>query len=145
MKFESAIKGDPLANRIYSVVIIYLFNENNEVLLFRRDKHPFLNFWEPAGGKINFKEKLIDAAIRETKEEADISLSEKNLKFVGAFDHIFGNSYHRILLCFASRISNNSTIKLSEHKKCEWFKIGELPESLIPAHPEIIKKAFKIL
>ncbi|NIO44510.1 MAG: NUDIX domain-containing protein, partial [Candidatus Aenigmarchaeota archaeon] len=133
MSFEDAIREDPLANRIYPVVIIYIFNENNEVLLFKRQKNPFLNFWEPAGGKINFKEKIIDAVIRETKEETEISLPEKNIRFVGAFDHIFGNTYHRILLCFASRISNNSKIKLSEHKKCEWFKIHELPESLIPA------------
>ncbi len=142
MNIDQLINGDPHAGKLMPCVIIYIFDSAGRTLLFKRRKPPFLGCWEPAGGKIEFGEKLLDAARREATEESGILISD--VEFVGAFDHIFGLTYHRIRLCFAAKVNDNPEVNVSEHKEYKWFYVSNLPDDLIPEHADILKKAFEI-
>jgi 8-oxo-dGTP diphosphatase len=137
---KNGLDNDPLAHRIVPAVVVYLFNQENKILLMKRKKEPFAGYWETVGGSIEFQERVIDAARREVKEETGIDLPIKKLKFATFHDHIFGNSYHRILFVFGAKIDSSTNIKLSEHSIYKWFDTNKLPR-LIPNHSKLIKLA----
>lgn len=61
-------------------VVIFLFSKDKKkVLLVKRTKNPFKNCWNGIGGKIENNETVIEAAIRECKEETKIELKTPKL------------------------------------------------------------------
>lgn len=61
-------------------VVIMLFNkEYDKVLLVKRNKKPYKDCWNGIGGKIESGETPIEAAIRECKEETNISMNNPKL------------------------------------------------------------------
>ena len=61
-------------------VVIMLFNkEYDRVLLVKRNKKPYKDCWNGIGGKIESGETPIEAAIRECKEETNISMNNPQL------------------------------------------------------------------
>jgi len=67
------------AKQFVSVCIIFRKNKNNtEVLLVKRADN---NKWCIPGGHLENKEKSIDAAIREIKEETNLDLNKKKIIF----------------------------------------------------------------
>jgi 8-oxo-dGTP pyrophosphatase MutT (NUDIX family) len=54
---------------------IFIVNKEKQVLICHPTKHPS-NVWSIPKGKIEFGEEALDAAIRETQEEANIDLTE---------------------------------------------------------------------
>ena len=79
---------DPYKDRIVVGVIIYIFDEKGRTLLFKRKNHPYQGYWEAVGGKVNFLERLEEAAVREAEEEAGIKIEADDLKFGCVFQHI---------------------------------------------------------
>ena len=124
------LNGDPDKGKITTAVLIYIFNENGEILLLKRKKPPYVDYWESVGGHIKFGEKVEDAAKREVEEETGLSVN--NLNSAGVYDHIQGDSFHRIMIAFATKTNKNSEIRPKEHDEFKWFKMSELPKNMIP-------------
>ena len=61
-------------------------NGKLKVLLIERGGHPYKNHWAHPGGFIDGDEKPVEAAVRELKEETNITMSENFLQFVKAYD-----------------------------------------------------------
>jgi mutator protein MutT len=141
---EEFLNGDPHRKQILPIVIVYVFNENGEIMLMKRRKHPYTGWWESIGGHIEFGEKVEDAAKRELKEEAGVETG--NLNFVSVFDHIEGDAYHRIAMTFATKVDNEVTIDLKdEHDKFKWFSMDNLPKNIIPGpFHEAYQMMFKV-
>ncbi|PIS05094.1 MAG: NUDIX hydrolase [Candidatus Buchananbacteria bacterium CG10_big_fil_rev_8_21_14_0_10_42_9] len=69
----------------HRTVEVWILNSNNELLIHKRsaevERHP--NLWDnSAGGHVSYGDDLISAAIRETKEEIGVTLSESDFKFL---------------------------------------------------------------
>src|SRR5690625_617497 len=62
-------------------VLIFLRDRNDRFLLLERKREPNLGMWSPIGGKLEMAigESPFECAIRETKEEVDLTLTEKDL------------------------------------------------------------------
>lgn len=61
-------------------VLLLLFTKNFEkVLLIKRNKNPYANLYNGIGGKIEKNETVIEATIRECKEETNICISNPKL------------------------------------------------------------------
>ena len=61
-------------------VVIMLFNKDaNKIFLVKRNKEPYKNCWNGIGGKIENNETWQEAAIRECKEETNVSLVSPKL------------------------------------------------------------------
>jgi len=142
MKRVDDLQDDPYKGRIVVGVIIYVFDEDGHVLLFRRKNPPFAGYWEAPGGKVMFLESLKSAAIRELREETGIEAREDELLFVDLMEHIIEPDYHRVLVSYAVKVHGNIEIRLSEHDEYGWFSMDNLPEKLL-AGP--IHKAYKII
>ena len=123
------LDGDKHYKETIPVVIIYVFNEKGGILLFKREKPPFKDYWETCGGHIEFGERVKDAAARELEEETGLKIEPV---FVNYWDHIESDVFHRVVLTFAVKINSSDKITLREHNQYKWFRMDELPEKIVP-------------
>ncbi|HDM25028.1 ADP-ribose pyrophosphatase [Euryarchaeota archaeon ex4484_162] len=56
-----------------------IITKNNEILLIKRKKQPFKDFWALPGGFVNYGEKTEDAVVREVLEETGLKCRVKKL------------------------------------------------------------------
>ncbi len=107
-------KAEP--TRPKTVTGVYIFNEQNQLLLARAPK--WNGKYSVIGGPIEYGESAKEAAIREAKEEVNLRL--KNLKFAFFIDglelaqHHAKGEKHLIIIDFIARAENPEDIKLSE-------------------------------
>ncbi|MDR2461775.1 MAG: NUDIX domain-containing protein [Mycoplasmataceae bacterium] len=130
--------------RYMSSVQLYLLKKNNNkifTLLQQRSKNSWAPLqWEAgACGHVDHGESPTDAIIHEAKEEIDIKILKKDLKFISLVykdvsktkdkkEHAFYNSS----FCCYKWIG---VPKIKEHDKTidlKWFDINKLPKNIIP-------------
>lgn len=63
-----------------------VINDDGHILLIQRATAPGQGLWALPGGFVNESERLIDAAIREVKEETSVDLSKKDMIQYDIFD-----------------------------------------------------------
>ena len=65
--------------------LLFMRNDENQLLLIKRKRAPNQGFWSPPGGKLQMDkgESPFECACREAKEETGVSLGEQDL-------HLFG-------------------------------------------------------
>ncbi len=112
---------------------VVLFNSSGEVFLAKRgaDATNEIGCWEFPGGKVEFGEVLAVAAVREMREEYDLSIEITQV--LGAYDHILSevNQHWVSITYMAKLVAGTATIK--EPRKCSaigWFSISALPDPI---------------
>jgi 8-oxo-dGTP pyrophosphatase MutT (NUDIX family) len=103
---------------------IALINNNKVLLLKRGHSAPWMpNKYCLVGGGVDDNESLIDAAIRETKEEVGVSLDKSLVK---DFVVTYSNNYSKtVFLTFVDNIN----ISLNyEHSEYGWFDYSNCTE-----------------
>ncbi len=84
---------------------VVLFDHTKKIFLMRRGPKSFNEggAWALPGGKVDFNETLIQAAIRETKEEFGIDI--QITKHLTTYDHIIPDEHqHWITNIFVARL-----------------------------------------
>lgn len=114
---------------------IWIYNSKKEVLLQLRSKNKdmFPDKWDiSVAGHVSADEKVIASAIREIKEEIDLSADEKDLEFYktikhkGKFKSLIKNQFIYIF-----SLKYEGDIKNLKHQKEEIQKIKFFPISFI--------------
>ncbi|EAQ66902.1 MutT/nudix family protein [Marinomonas sp. MED121] len=108
-----------------------LLVKEGKVLLGHRIGAHGANTWGLPGGHLEFGETFEDCAIRETKEETNLTISE--LTCVGVTNDLFSevDKHYVTLFLRAKKISGE--LKLNEPDKClgwQWFDWQDLPKPL---------------
>lgn len=115
-------------------VQIMLFNQNNEVLLLRRKSTGFGDeSYGFIGGHVEQNEKVIDAAIREAKEEVGIAINSENLIFKSVMNRKVNETTEYIDFVFCVRKWHGKVTNMEPEKCSEiaWCKTNNLPSNII--------------
>lgn len=116
---------------------VYIYDEQNRLLLGLRKSSHGEGTWCPPGGHLEYGESFEQAATRETKEETGLIIAERDLSVCGVTNDFFkesGKHYVTIHLR-AQKFSGKETV--CEPEKCSvwrWFELDNLPDNMfLPA------------
>lgn len=129
--------GDRFRRPHVSVGVLML-NEKGEILLGLRKGDLGSGEWSLPAGHVEFGETIFEAALREVKEETDISASEPQL--ISVADEMYGEKQY--LGLGVSAQYNGGAPKLMEPDKCgewRWFDLSVLPHNLFKATKLVIR------
>lgn len=133
-RYQSMIVADLLLKRINEA------NGNEEILLALRKNTGYNDGeYELPGGHVDAGEDIINAMIREAKEELNIELERENLKIEHILHHYKGNRLKFVI----SADRYYGELKIGEPDKCEkleWFNIEQLPENMDKKAKKVLKE-----
>lgn len=117
-------------------VVAALIWENNRFMICQRPAHKARALlWEFVGGKVEEKESMEDALVRECREELDITVSVGEI-FTQVF-HEYPDIHIRLTL-FNCTIAEG-TPKLLEHNDLQWITPEQIPNfDFCPADEDIL-------
>lgn len=98
--------------------------------------------WTFPGGKQEFSETILEAAIRETKEETNLDI--KDISLLSVTDD-FQKEKHYITIGVISS-SYEGKLKVMEPDKIdrwEWFELDDLPDNIYSPSKKMIDEYFK--
>jgi 8-oxo-dGTP diphosphatase len=120
-----------------TTVAAIIKNDENKILLTRRNIEPFKGQWCLPGGHIDENEKAFDAVIREVKEETGLDFEPK---FITYFNEIIPkHEWHAVVLVFAGKGTGELAAQEREVTDIDWFSLEEARSlSLAFVHNQIL-------
>lgn len=114
------------------VAVYMIIMKGDNILMGRRFNTGWQdsNYGLPAG-HLEFEESVINAVLREVKEETDINIESENVKFA----HVMHRKNKYIDLFFLTQNWSGEP-RIMEKDKCDdiqWFSLEDLPENIIPS------------
>jgi len=123
------------------VGIATIIKNDNQILLGLRKSNLGTNTWAPPGGKLDMCEEIKDCAIRELKEETNLTTTADNLTLIGVTNDIFSDNIHYITIYYMVD-TYVGKLKIMEPDKCEewkWFDYNDLPKNLFLPFQNLIR------
>ncbi len=140
-----------MKDKIFGVGVGVMIVKDQKVLLGLRNEDPEKvssvlhgeGTWTMPGGKLDFGERLISAAIRETKEEIGTKLKSEDLKIISVTDEIQTNVHFTTIgfLCDSVKIEPK-TMEPEEITRWEWFDFDNIPTNIYPPSKKILDNYF---
>lgn len=118
-------------NLLHNEVACFIINSNKEILLQKRspNKRYSPNKYGLCAGHVMANEKLIDALMREIKEEIGITVKEEDLIPLGNKEYFHDTTNSHITYFYYILLDLNIdefTIQEEELTEVRWFKIDEI-------------------
>lgn len=105
--------------------VLFVFNPAGQILLAMKKRGFGEGKWNGAGGKVEDGESVIEAAIRELREETCISITPENIEARGVL-HCFFPGWERDLYIFVTH-GYTGEFEETEEMKPAWFSIDKIP------------------
>ncbi len=124
-------------------VVLVAIMKKDKILLIKRKRRPYKNYWSLIGGKM-----LIEETFSKTSKRLVLEKTGLNSKFesINSILHeiVRGDEIikHSFILFFTKVIIKNEKIKESEHGKLKWFELDKL-EKIIPSDKWLIENKLK--
>jgi 8-oxo-dGTP diphosphatase len=130
---------------MHNYVLLFLLNNRNEVLLFRRINAAFgNNEYSLIGGKIDAGETARQALIREAEEEIGIHITQKDLTLVHTLHKKGETSIFFVCVFTTSQWQGQPTNREpAKHADLRWFPLDDLPKNTLSTHRHIIERVRK--
>ncbi len=130
----------------FEVVSLFLFYEDEFLLLLRQKHKPMGNCWGVPAGKVDKDESKLEALQRETFEETGISLNSDKIVFQKTFfvTHKNINFIYHSFSYIADELPKVA-LRNEEHKKYIWTTLeNSLKLKLVEDMDFVIKNIYKI-
>jgi len=125
-----------------NLFVLAFLHIGDTVLLIHRTGTNFGNgLYGLVGGKVEQGETALQAIRREIREEVAIDLPESAFQLVHTL-HRKGTETEFISLTFSASLENQEAPRNNEpekHDDVRFFKVDQLPATIIPAHRQIIE------
>ncbi|MFA6190445.1 MAG: NUDIX domain-containing protein [Candidatus Staskawiczbacteria bacterium] len=96
--------------------------------------------WTMPGGKLDFKETLIDGICREVFEETSIKINKDKLKVISVADEIvYDNHYVTVGFLCEDFEGEPQIMEPNEITEWKWYNLDNLPEKVFPPSAKMIK------
>ena len=123
-----------------AAISLLIKNKNNQILLTKRLRPPFPDYWHLPGSFIIKNEAQMDCIKRVLKEELGLDLKNNKPKLVGIFDNINKDPRgHAIDIIYEIVFPNNVKLKAVGHTK-EIMFFDKLPSEIGFNHKEVLNK-----
>jgi NAD+ diphosphatase len=111
---------------------IALIEQDDRLLLLRRNQEPQRGTWDTVGGFIATGERAEDCLMREAKEELGCFLTD--MRIITTYDSIYGDTgLHTLGIAYSCHLMSQGTITLSdENSEYRWFSLDEIPPLAFP-------------
>ena len=112
-----------------------LFFDRNKILIQKRSKNKTINpgTWDvSAAGHIKYGEEIVDAVIRESKEETGVTIIKNKLKKIGVFfneefyDNVIDREFHHTYLYKTSTNLIDLEFKNNEVEKIKFISFDNM-------------------
>lgn len=127
-------------------VVVSPLIHKDKILLIKRTKEPYTNFWALVGGKIEIGEDIEKAVIREIEEETGLSA-----KFVAIRGVVYETLYkgkkpqeHFLIWVCQTRVTNNLA-QTKDEGEVKWFTRSDLVKyqsKIVPSDYAMLKTFF---
>jgi 8-oxo-dGTP diphosphatase len=116
-------------------VVITAIIKNDQILLLKRKKKPYQNYWALPGGKLKMEESLEESAVREAKEETGLDCEFSHLASIVHERVKEDEKYKYAFILFLAVVNPKSEdIKESDEGRLEWFPLKTLQsDKIIPS------------
>jgi 8-oxo-dGTP diphosphatase len=124
---------------IVTSVVAVIIDDEERILLTRRNIPPFLDQWVMPGGKIDLGEPILKALHREVLEEVGLDVEVQGL--IDVFEHLAPDegSNHFIILYYRCRpLSCTVSHNPGEVAEARWVPREELSDYVMPAGTRFI-------
>ncbi len=124
-------------------VVLAAIVNNGKILLIKRNKRPYKNYWSMIGGKILLDETIQDACVRIVKKKTNL-----NPKFVSTnsvlHERVIDDTVkHGFILFFTKVIVDDLDLNKSDYGDLEWFNIDEIDNlKIIPSDKWLLENKF---
>lgn len=129
LSYEEFLESLRLSPRL--AVELVVKNEEEKILLLKRDREPYKDFWHLPGGFLLKGELISDCFRRLSRDELGSELNASDGKFEGLFENIDGDPRGHILHYVIS-------IKTGNVGSGEYF--SRLPDETIPYQRDFLNK-----
>jgi 8-oxo-dGTP diphosphatase len=120
-------------------VVAGVLRKNNQILLTSRPKSKhYADYWEFPGGKIEPAESVMEALIRELKEELDILVKEEDCRRLTAFVQHYTEKDINLTVIEVNNWSG--TLSPCEAQELYFYNLGEVLDKapLLPTTQKIL-------
>ena len=126
MSFYDNLKDNAKEDQIERLVVgAIITNKNAEILLIKRKADDFLGgIFEIPGGKVENKESILNALIREVKEETNLDVKNIN-SYIDKFEYLSGSGKKCRQFNFKVEVTGGPII-LTEHDTYKWIGLNEI-------------------
>jgi 8-oxo-dGTP diphosphatase len=109
------------------VAVAIIINENDELLLVKRNIEPAIGEWAFPSGYVDNKEAVENAVVREVKEETNLDIGVE--KLIG----VYSNSGNPVILIVYSTFPVGGELRSgAECQEVKWFRLDNIPK--LPFH-----------
>lgn len=122
------------------VLLVALMNKD-KILLIKRNKRPYKDYWSLIGGKMLLEESFEQASLRLIKQKSSIDCKFKSINAV-IHEVVEGEGIikYSFILFFTKAITNESLFQEAEYGQLKWFNLNQLKkEKVIPSDYWLIK------